>query len=88
MDTKKMTCPRCSGRLKRLTKLIKDPEDTIVLLCKACNRLAAHVEGIQDLWRDATVPDVKAWLKRDLEDGLRLRHMLTSDASDPIWTSL
>jgi hypothetical protein len=87
VETKKMTCPRCSGHLKRLTKLIKDPEETIVLYCKACDRLAAHVEGIQDLWRDAAMPNAVEWLKRDLEDGLRQRHLLTSDASDAMWTS-
>jgi predicted RNA-binding Zn-ribbon protein involved in translation (DUF1610 family) len=82
-DIKVLQCPRCGRDLKRLTKMV---EDATVLRCKPCGIFGAYTEGIAMRWREKT-PDLAQLLERDLDEGERMRHMLTSDVNDPMWSA-
>jgi hypothetical protein len=80
-DIRVTHCPRCGHKLKRLTRMV---EDATVLECKRCEIFGAYTHGIQMRWRPKS-PDIERLLEADLMEGERLRHLLTSDASDPMW---
>lgn len=83
-------CPTCGvppRRLKaaKVEALDLDPDQVTIFVCKPCGKIAAHVDGIQDAWRDYRHKGDVDRVIQDGWDGLRQKHMLTSDESDPIW---
>lgn len=81
-----MTCPQCGHAAEAMPDAFVEgsglPADLVTILaCGVCERLAAHVEGIQDVWRPVRPghPEDMDPVIGDGHDGLRHRRFLTDD---------
>lgn len=65
-------CPRCKGPLEIAeTGKLDLPSDLITILgCTACQIMAGHVDGIEDVWRELS-PGVVDQVIQDGWDGVR-----------------
>lgn len=89
-------CPRCNAVADKYPRsdvedqLGLDPDEVTLYLCEKCEFMAAHVEGIEDIWRPVRADHAEEDLEQIVEDahqGLRHRHFLTADPSDPMFGS-
>lgn len=81
-------CPQCGNPVEAMPDAFIEgsglpPEVVTILACGTCQHLAAHVEGIQDVWRPVRPgsPEDMDRVILDGYDGLRQRRFLSDDLS-------